>query len=96
MIPWLRLYYRLYCCQVLHHAIHSVLVNQQSNLLIIKLLSQDIALWPKRPPDPGEGAHQAAAREAEEATKDAARDQARSQLVARMTELPADPPQRGP
>jgi hypothetical protein len=49
------------------------------------------ALWPKRPPDPDEGAHQAAAREeAEEATKDAARDQAREQLVARLTELPAE------
>ena len=49
------------------------------------------ALWPKHPPDPGEGAQQAAAREAEEATIGAARDQARGQLVARMTGLPAGP-----
>lgn len=50
------------------------------------------ALWPKPPPDPGEHAHQAAAREAdEERAKDAARDQARAQLVARLVELPAEP-----
>lgn len=48
------------------------------------------ALWPQRPPDPGEGAHQAAAREAEEATMGAV-DQARGELVARMTELLAEP-----
>jgi hypothetical protein len=49
------------------------------------------ALWPKRPRDPSEGAHQAAAREAEEATKGTARDQARKQVVARLTGLPAEP-----
>jgi hypothetical protein len=50
------------------------------------------ALWPKRPPDPGEVAHQTAARDAaEEATKDAARDQVRERLVARLTKLPAYP-----
>ena len=48
-------------------------------------------------PDPGEGAHQAAAREAaEEATRTEARDQAREQVVARLTGLPDDRQGKGP